>query len=199
MKTKKRTRRNRARSGIDFPVPPPANLITYKGPIPTRTSERGIVVSVRALSTLSTGVGTSFNVLLDNNPSGADNWSEYSTAWAEYKVLGMRFEVIPTAKVNTAALASGPLITNVLHQSTAPGITTLTNCFSFGDPSVHNTTDHFVFEWRLQDTDESLWQLTSAPGRTSYTANFFSSGLTTATTYGYVYITYLVQFHNATA
>jgi hypothetical protein len=186
-----------SRNGLNFPTPPPTNLITYRGPISLKTAERGIVASVRGLSGLSTGAGQVFNVLIDNNPSGADNWAAYASSWAEYKVLGMKIQYAPVYNVSTSTVASGVVVANIFHSNVNPGITTLTNAFTYGDPKIKHSTKPFSLEWRLQDTDEALWQPTSSPGRTSYVANVYSSGLTTATTYGYLYITYMIQFHNA--
>ncbi len=187
-----------ANSRKDMPAVPNTSLLRYRGPIPQRTAEEGVVVTLRSLSTLSTGVGTSFNVTIDNNPSGYDNWSEYSTSWASYRVLGIRAEFIPIYNVSLATVATAPIISNVLHTATAPAVTTLTDAFSFGDPGIHHTTKKFVREWRMVSPQEALWQPTASPSRTSYCFNFFSSGLTTATTYGYVYYTLLLQLASAT-
>lgn len=182
----------------DNPSVPSTTLLRYRGPIPERTAEEGIVVTLRSLSSLATGVGTGFNITIDNNPNGYDNWTEYSTAWAQYRMLGLRAEFVPVFNVSLATANSGPIISNIVHGLTAPAVTTLTNAFSYGDPKIHHTTKKFIREWRMTTPAEAIWQPTASPGLTSYAFNFFSSGLTTATTYGYIYYTALVQFGSAT-
>ncbi len=184
-------------SNRNFPnVPSPGKLV-YSGPIPTHTAESGTLVLLREVATLSTGAGTSFNSIIDNNPSGTDNWSEYSTSWSEYRVLGIRFDFRPQYSVNTATIATAPLVHSVLHMKANPSITSYGDVFAYGDSYLGHVTKQRLSEWRMTTPEEATFVDTSAPAGTAVCYTNYASGLTTATTYGIVFITYLVQFRNA--
>ncbi len=199
----KRSKRSRVSnrdspSQVDFQRPPPASATLFRGVIPQRTSENGIIALLRLNATFSTGAGTSFVSNLDNNPSSADNWTEYSNAWTEYRVLGMRLEYEPIQVVNTTTVTAGPIVHSVLHGPSISAVTNYGQAFSYGDAKLGNTMRKYVREWRMSGTAESTYQLCLSPAATSLAFLSAAFGLTTATTYGYGFVTYLVQFRTAT-
>ncbi len=196
MKRNKRAPRGGAKSR-NFPTPPPASELIYRGPIPRNTAETGLVAVLRDIATYATGVGTSFVSYLDNNPSSTDNWSEYSTSWSEYRVLGIRFEYSPTFAVNTATVSSNPLVHSVLHMKSTPAIASYAQGLSYGDAKLGHTTKKFVDEWRMNSAEEGTFIDTSAPAGTAFVHTAYADTLTTATTYGTLFRTWLVQFRNA--
>lgn len=193
---KQRQKRNRRRNGKNFPPVPSPSALMYKGIIPYNASETGIVAVLRDQFALSTGVGTSVSGNLDNNPSGTDNWSEYSTSWSEYRVLGIRFQFVPNFAVNTAAIATSPLVTSVLHMASAPAIVSYSQCFSYGDSQLGHITKPSIREWRMTEVAEANFIDCSAPGLTSYVYTYYADSLTAATIYGNIFRTWLVQFRN---
>jgi hypothetical protein len=164
--------------------------------IPQNASETGIVAVLRDEFALSTGVGTVISGNLDNNPSGTDNWSEYSTSWSEYRVLGIRFEFVPSFAVNTAAIATSPMVSSVLHMAAAPAIVSYSQCFSYGDSKIGHITKPWVREWRMTETPEAAFIDCSAPTLSSYALTYYADTLTAATIYGQIFRTWLVQFRN---
>lgn len=172
-------------------------MLSYRGPIPTRTAENGAVVLLREIATLSTGAGTSFNSIIDNNPSGCDNWSEYSTSWSEYRVLGIRFEYVPQFAVNTAVVNVSPLVHCILHMKSNPAITSYPQAFSYGDSHLGHVCRRRLMEWRMSTPEEASFLDTNAPAGVAVAYTNYAEGLTTATQYGILFVTYLVQFRNA--
>ncbi len=197
-KNNKRNSRRRRRGDINsnFPLPPKPNLLAYSGIIPRTASEEGIVAVLRDVVTYATGVGTSFVSYLDNNPSSTDNWGEYSTSWSEYRVLGIRFEYVPTFAVNTATVASGPLVHCILHMKATPAISSYANAMSYGDSKLGHVMKKYVDEWRMASAEEGTFLDCSAPAGTAFTQTAYADSLTTATTYGTVFRTWLIQFRN---
>jgi hypothetical protein len=169
----------------------------YSGPVPQRTAENGIVALLRENASFASGTGTSFVSVLDNNPSGADNWTEYSNAWAEYRVLAIRVEYEPIQVVNTAAVTAAPLVHSVIHQPSLSPPANYGQAFSAGDAKLGNTMRKFVRTWRMSGTAEATYQNTLAPSATSLTVASSAFGLTTGVTYGIAFITYLVQFRTS--
>jgi hypothetical protein len=176
-------------------VPRPG-LIEYHGPIPVNASETGIVAVLRDEFALSTGVGTAISGNLDNNPSGTDNWSEYSTSWSEYRVLGIRIEFKPAFSVNTAAVATNTFCSSVLHMAAAPSIVSYGQCFSYGDAKLGHITKPQTREWRMTETPEAAFIDCAAPTLSSYVYTYYADTLTGATIYGQIFRTWLVQFRN---
>ncbi len=200
LKTKnKRTKRRSARTGEDFPRPPPTSSLSYRGGIPTRTSERGITAVLRQISTQATGVAaTTLNVTLGNNPSSSDNWADYSAAWTQYRVLGVRIEWQPYYNNSFPTTVSvGAFINTILHQTGAPSTNSVANCFSSGDSRVSNYYKPHVRTWKMLDSNEAQWIPTSAPVSSSYVYSSYANNLLASTTYGVLYITYFVQFRTS--
>ncbi len=184
------------KSGVDFSRPPPTGLLTYRGGIPTRTSERGITAILRQTAQQTTGaLATTLNPVLGNNPSSADNWPDYAAAWSQYRVLGMRIEWQPYEAVNTTGVRTyGAFIHTILHQTAAPSTNSVSNCFSSGDSKLTQMVKPHVRIWKMLDSTEAGWLSTSSPISSSYVYSFFASNLTTSITYGFLFITYYVQF-----
>ncbi len=194
---RKNKRQNKRVRNNNLPPVPPPDTIAYKGPIPSNTAESGIVATLRDVATLGTGAGTSFLSLLDNNPSSADNWSEYSTSWNEYRVLGIKFHYVPGLVVNTTAVSVGPMVHAIVHTQSAPSPTTLAEALSYGDAKLGHTTKEFTAEWRMTASGESDFGSTTSPGSTSYAMITYADGLTTAINYGVIFRTWLIQFRNS--
>lgn len=186
----------RMRGSRNIPRPPPASVLSYKGIIPYNASETGITTLLRDEFSLSTGAGTAISANLDNNPSGTDNWSEYSTSWSEYRVLGIRFQFVPQYAVNTAAVATSPFAHSILHMKAAPAIVSYGQCFSYGDAKFGHVTKPFLREWRMDSAEEGTFLDCSAPALTAYTFTYYADSLTAATIYGILFRTWLVQFRN---
>jgi len=183
----------------DFTIPPPTQSLIYSGPIPSRTSERGITAILRQASTQTTGgAATSINVVLGNNPSGSDNWADYAAAWSQYRVLGMRVNWRPydtgftTGGVGTRSY--GTFIHTVVHQTASPVTNSVANAFSVGDSRVSHYSQPHVRTWKMLDSTEAGWVATSAPATTSFAYSNYANNLTVASTYGVLFITYYVQF-----
>ncbi len=193
MKNKRSSRRSKE---PNFPRVPRTDLMLYNGVIPTHNAESGTLVIMREVATLATGAGTSFNSILDNNPSGTDNWSEYSTSWSEYRVLGIRFEYEPQYPVNTAAVTTAPLVHCILHMKSNPAIASYPQAFSYGDSYLGHVSRKRIMEWRMTTPEEATFVDTSSPAGTAIAYTNYAEGLTTATQYGVVFVTYLVQLRN---
>lgn len=198
---KNKSKNRRGQNGSDFPRPPPTAQLTYRGQIPTRTSERGITVILRQVSAQTTAVaGTTLNLLLGNNPSSSDNWADYAAAWTQYRVLGIRFEWQPyqnTSSTGVTPLNYGSHVHTILHQTAAPSTNTVANCFSSGDSKVTQFYKPYVRVWKMLDQNEASWIATSAPASTSYTFSSYANNLTINSTYGVMFVTYFVQFRTS--
>jgi hypothetical protein len=175
------------------PVPPPG-LVTYKGRIPRNISEDGIVVPLRSLTQVFTGAAAT-TLLLVQAPdvTSFDNFSEYSTVFQEYRVLGVQYEYFPTKYVNTTTLELGVLTHAIVHSPINPAITTLADAISYGDCQVACSNKPWLASWKMTSTEEALFQgVTTA--NTDISLVVFGSNMTINTTYGFIIARALVQF-----
>lgn len=202
--TKNQNLRTRKRRNPKSRVPSSA-AVQYQGPTKElRDAQDGIVVELRLTQSVASGGGTSLNYSLNTDPSAADNWSEYSTAWGEYRVLAMTavYEPLKSCSLYAGAAstyeAQAPAIHSVYHQFTAPTTTNYATAWSVGDSIVSHVTKRSSRVWRMSESREAVFNPTSTPVTTIYGVSYFADGVTTATTYGIMFITYLVQFRSRT-
>lgn len=185
-----RRRRARARKNPELRMAPPPSTIAYKGPLAQSVNDETTVLLYDSFDVSTTA--TNVSLRFDNNPSAARNWTEYSTAWNNYRVLGIRYKFMPANSVNTALISGVPGYNSIVH-GTVAAPTTLAQAASVGVSRPWQTFKPFVRDWRMQEVVEATFGLCSAPASTSNTLVLFNSGATTQY-FGAVMIEYLVQF-----
>lgn len=182
-------------------TPPSAALIKYGGPIDLPLATTGIVANLhRAVSIISNGSGV-ISYIDVYDPSNSDNWTEYSTAWAEYRVLGIKYHYMPQYKVNTATtttvIQDTPIVFTKLHVLNAPTPANLSEAWAYSDNGkVDSLMREKVVTWRMDDAFEAQFETTTTPNTSVYTVMFQGYGASNSITYGTMFITYLVQFRN---
>ncbi len=180
-----------------FPNPPP-NTIAYRGPVFIPIPDTTTVV-LTDNAAINTGVGgTTLSAVFNNNPSSARNWSEYSTSWNEYRVLGIRFTYDPVTVTANGTILSGSGYQSIFH-GTATAPTSLAEASSTGIARSFNVFTKFIREWRMVDVNEATYVQTSAPGSTSDALVLYATNVVPgSTTFGNIRIDYLVQFKTHT-
>ncbi len=192
--TPRRMRRRRNKPMARRVPNPPPSVVAYRGPIAIPSSDTTTVILVDN-SALSTGMATAIiSAVFNNNPSNARNWTEYSTSWNEYRVLGIKFTYDPLTPTPNGILLTGSGYQSIFH-GTATAPTSLAEAASTGIAKSFNVFQSFVREWRMCDVNEATYVLTSAPASTSDTLVVYSNnGSPVNSTFGNVRIEYLVQF-----
>jgi hypothetical protein len=172
---------------------PPPQLVAYRGPISIPTPDTTTVILCDNANLAST-VGSVISATFNNNPSNARNWTEYSTSWAEYRVLGVRFTYDPLANAPNTLLQTGSGYQSIFHgTSVAP--TSLAEAASTGIARSFNVFQRFVREWRMTNINEATFVVTSGPASTSDTLIVYATNaVAAASTFGNIRIDYLVQF-----
>jgi hypothetical protein len=135
-------------------------------------------------------------IVLNNNPSSARNFSEYSTAWALYRVLWVKFSYYSSQVVNTTA--TGLFGVQSIVHGTPANPASLAQAMSTGVSRPWFPYKAFTRTWRMEDALEATYQSTSFPGSTSNTLVVYGAPTTTGTDIGTIMIEYLVQFKTHT-
>ncbi len=185
-KTPRRARRRVTRALMPLP-----STLAYTGPISIPSTDMTTVVLVdnSAVSSVLLLISNIFN----NNPSGARNWTEYSTSWNEYRVLGMKFTYDPITTAPSTTIQGGSGYHSIFH-GTATAPTTLAEASSTGVARPFNVFKPFTREWRMTNVNEATFIQTSAPASTSDALVLYSNNTTSGVNVGNLKIEYLVQF-----
>jgi len=197
----KRARRTKRRSPNQ--AVPSSAAIRYSGPAKElRDISDGIVVELRLTQSVASGATTQLNYTLNTDPSAADNWSEYSSSWGEYRVLAMTTQYEPLFSVTYQGVAStygvGPSVHSSYHQYAAPATTNYATAWSVGDSIVSHVTKKSRRVWRMSEPREANFSTVASPATNIFGASYFADNVITGTTYGIMFITYLVQFRSRT-
>jgi hypothetical protein len=186
----RRIRRVKRVKGYEMKISPPPNVIAYTGPLIQSTNDETTVLLYDSVDISTTA--SSVSLRFDNNPSAARNWTEYSTAWNNYRVLGIRFRYMPANTVNTTGISGVPGYHAIVH-GTVAAPTTLAQAASVGVSRPWQSFKPFVRDWRMQEVAEATFGLCSAPATTSNTLILFNS-TNTSQYFGAIMIEYLIQF-----
>jgi len=191
---KQNTRKKPQQKGSsNFPPVPRPDLIWYKGKIPVNNAESGTLVTLRGATQLTTGAGGQVLLVENVDVTAYDNFSEYSTVFQEYRVLGVRYEYHPNNLANTTAFYGGLLVHSILHTAISPTPGTASQAFSYGDAKVGSAVRPFTREWRMTEVDEAKWLDVTNSG-THKGIMLFLDQATAAYPYGVLFKTALVQF-----
>jgi hypothetical protein len=180
----------------NMPYVPPGNT-SYKGPISIRNQDTTIVSLLDNATITSAAMTGNIAGAFNNNPSNSRTWTEYSTSWAEYRVLGVKVTYDPIYTVNTTAINGFSGYQSVVH-GTPASPASLAQAASTGIAKPWNAFRRFTREWRMNDTAEALWLATTSPSANSNTFVVYAEGGTVSTYYGNLLLEYLVEFrtHN---
>lgn len=189
---KPKSQRTRKRRNYSRLRNPPSSASSYSGPILMPANDTEVIV-LKDNATVTCSAGGGISSVFNTNPSSARNWTEYSTSWVEYRVLGIHFTYFPIANAPSTILAGFSGYQSINHGTvTAP--TTLAEASSTGDARGWNAFRNFTREWRMSTTGEALWQPCSGPATVSDTLVLYAIGAGVSLTYGDILIQYLVQF-----
>jgi len=175
------------------PVPSPS-AVSYSGRIPTNNSESGVVATLKRAFQVTTNLSGLYASTQTYDPSGCDNWTEYSTIFEEYRVLGIRYEYYPTFTVNTTGVGGGLMVNSIIHAYTSPSPGNITEAYSYGDSRVGNVFKPFVREWKMSEVGEAEFVKTSSTASDQYTFMVYIDQGGASIAYGVVFCNYLVQF-----
>lgn len=179
-------------------------MVVYRGPISISSAgqPQTIKINLKSVFTVSSNSAGFFEVYSDTlRPSQTSEWSNYSSTWREYRVLGIRSEYVPnydasgfngtgrSYQAGASAIYHGP---NPAWQG-AVNSSSVANTFYMDGAKPFHPCERCVLEWRMGDIEEAQFFSTSAA---SVVGGVYSvSGtVTPSVPFGVQYITTLVEF-----
>lgn len=170
----------------------PTNATFFRGPLDT--TDDSTVVTLYLNATVTASAGGVVSGVFNNDPSNARNWTEYASSWYEYRVLGIRYKYDPNNVVNTATLNGFNGYHSIIHGLANIVPTSLAQAASTGISKPFNAFKPFQREWRMSDTEESVFGSVAAPAATSNTLIVYAENGTANNYYGNISVEFLVQF-----
>jgi hypothetical protein len=187
------SRRQRGQRAASSYVDPAT--VRYNGPI-TDTRADTLIALLPVNASVSSDVIGAISGTFNNNPSSAVNWTEYSTAWGEYRVLGIKCTYIPQYSANTTVIGGFSGYHGIIHGLGAFAPTTLAEASATGVARLWYPFRPFVREWRMSSVEEAAWVSTAGPAATSNALSLYGQGATASTLYGNTLLEYLIQFRS---
>jgi hypothetical protein len=202
---KKRRSKTRNRQNRGNVINPPARAITYRGPL-TSTGIRqqdhtytaplhySLAISSSAAGAISGNVDT-------GNPSGGSGWSTLATVWDEFRVLSARVYYQPVDRYDaplavTTAVNQPPLLIALDRDSSAtPGSIAVIQAYE--SCRMVSLSDPWTISWKMDGVVEAEFITTAAPTGSRSRGFIYlalSNSATINTTFGYIFVTFLVQF-----
>ncbi len=133
------------------------------------------------------------------DPSAGGDWSDFSSAFDEFRVVGCKFHLI-CAQPNAAAINNGVLAIAFDNDSSASP-TTLTQVRQYATSevlsilAVHDQMKpHVKYYWRPTTGVPQLWIDVANPSGSLGAILIACTGLTASTTYAYYAIDWFVEF-----
>jgi len=162
---------------------------------PSKKEESTKTVKLTYTFPLATGAGTTLFTAVDKDPSAqAARWGQWAVVYDEYRVLGMRLNYHPRNRysTNSAVLFPSAFVCVDHDDATTP---VLANVLNKESCEIVGLDDPWWYEWRMDGNPEDTWYSTSSPATGLGSIKIAGGGTyTTATTYGDVFIEYMVQF-----
>jgi len=178
----------------------PASTIVFRGPIRAMAAARDETLSTQELTLVTNLTASAGGIITPawSNPNSASEWSQMAALYEEYRVVGLRAVYIPFyphwGTSSALALNQGGIVWYPLRNGSALA-TSAATAFAYAGAIPHAITDRAVVENRMSATNESDFTNTTTPvGLFAVAA--YGSGFTASTSYGTMFITWLVQFRS---
>jgi len=165
----------------------------YKGPL-APINDDTLCVTLFDNYSVDVDASGNLNTFITNDPSAARNWTEMSTSWITYRVLGILVRYTPKGVVNTTTLGGFDGYQSIVHSPTISAPASMAQAASTGLARVWTAFKPFTRVWRMESSQEATFQLCSSPSATSKAVLLYAAAGGVSLHYGNIEIQYLVQF-----
>jgi hypothetical protein len=143
---------------------------------------------------LASTAGGAIADVYGNSPTGAPNWADTNTVWGEYRTLAITVEFYPNNRYSKTTTTCVPIAV-VVDRRASTALASYDSATSHESCRLLSLEDPWRQTIKMTGSEESQFVAVSAPNSSSW-VKLYASGLTVSTTYGKVFIKYLVQFRN---
>lgn len=176
---------------------PNTNLTTYSGPIVRRIERQAkdtkTIVLTEFVTVASSGAGV-INLVQAGNPSTASNWADTNTVWGEYRLLGFTCFFMPFNRYSKTTTNVSPTAV-VVDRRNSTALTSLANAAAHASCQMKSLEDPWSITIKMDGEEEANFLAVSSPNAFQW-LKFYATGLTISTNYGYLFVSYRVQYRN---
>jgi len=190
-KSRSQRRRERAR---DRENPAPSTIV-YKGPVVARSNkqEEAIVSTLLTVSgSLSSDSAGKFITFLSDNISLATDWTSYSAAYSEYRILGIKLIYMPVNRYSKVTTITTPAIV-AIDRAKVSLPTSYAQLMQYESARPVSLEDPWSIEAKMNGIEDAGF----VPITTVYTGfgfPLYGDGMSASTMYGKYFFYWRVQF-----
>jgi len=195
------SRRNRAqrgrRGGNQTSREVSTSAQAYRGPAVPRWAFQANHTTEMVLtdnSDLASTAGGAIATVFGSGPSGCPNWADTNTVWGEYRTLAMTVEYYPNNRYSKTTTTCVPLAV-LVDRRNSTALTSYDNATSHEACRLLSLEDPWRQSIKMEGTEEAAFSAVSGPND-FFWVKLYATGLTVSTTYGKIFVKYLVQFRN---
>jgi len=172
------------------------SVLEYKGPIRTPgsiTAKELHTVAMDSTFAITSSSGGVINNVISNDPSSATSWSGWAGLYQNYRTLGFSIVYAPFNQYNRVSTTVAPLVTVLDRDSNFTALVSYDNASQFTSMKFADLSHRWSRSIQMAGSQDGVFSPTGSLTET-YFIKLFSSGNSLSTTYGQLFVRYLVQF-----
>lgn len=178
-------------------INPNASALSYNGPysLPgSREQNTLYTIECRSVLPLTSSVGGDITTVIDNNPSGYQDWTSIASLWDEYRPLALKVAFKPNNRYSKTTTVTVPIYI-VVDRDSLGAITSKNAAVQYESCSIKTLDDPWTKGAKtigISGLTTTQWITTASPYGT-YCVKTFATGCSNSTNYGDLFITLLIQ------
>jgi hypothetical protein len=172
------------------------SVLEYKGRIGTpgtlSAKELHTVQLDSTFAITSSGSGV-INTVISNDPSSGTSWSDWAALYQNYRTLGFSISYAPFNQYNRVSTTVAPLVTVLDRDSNFTALVSYDNASQFNSMKFADLSHRWSRSIQMAGSQDGVFSPTGSL-TTTYFIKLFSTGNSFSTTYGQLFVRYLVQF-----
>lgn len=167
---------------------------TYNGPsvLPRAKQEnRTDVLEMKSLIVLASSAAGVIDQVIDNNPSGYQDWSSVAALWDDYRSLSLRIEYFPYNRYSKTTTSCKPLY-QVIDRDSVGALSSVNAAIQYESCDRKSSEDPWTRVAKMKDVLDSQFITTASPSAT-FAIKHYQNGYSASTSYGEVLITLIIQ------
>lgn len=176
----------------------PASFVQrYNGPykLPGSSEQNTLyTMEMKSVLALSSSVAGVINLVVDNNPTGYQDWSSVAALWDEYRPLSLLIEFKPNNRYSKTTTVTTPIYV-LIDRDSLGALSSKNAAIQYESTKIRSLDDPYRQGVKTIGTtglSSAMWITTASPTAT-YCIKHYAESLSNSTTYGDVIVTLLIE------
>ncbi len=149
------------------------------------------VILLRSLLVVSSSAGGVIDQVVDNNPSGYQDWTSVAALWDDYRVLSLLIEYFPYNRYSKTTTNCKPWY-SVFDRDSTGALSSLNAAVQYESCKQVSVEDPWSREIKMSDVTDAGFITTASPSAT-FCMKGYQNGYSASTSYGEFFVSMLVQ------